>query len=188
MAKVIGIIGSPRRGGNTEIIMQEALKVCQSEGLETELVHLAELNITPCQECLFCKKAKECKLNDDFPPLFEKLVKAQGIILAAPVFFGSAPAQMKAFIDRAGYLGIARDRPFERKVGGALVVARRAGQNFTLAQLLYFFLYHGMVVPGSTYWNVAFGRDPGEVWRDEEGLRTVRNFARNLSWLIKMLY
>jgi multimeric flavodoxin WrbA len=95
---------------------------------------------------------------------------------------------MKAFIDRSGYLGIAQGRPFERKVGGAMVVGRRAGHNFTLAELLFFFLYHGMIVPGSTYWNVAFGRDAGEVLSDEEGLRTVREFAKNVCWLIKKLH
>jgi len=115
------------------------------------------------------------------------MLGSDGILLGSPVFFSSATPEMKALIDRAGYLGIAQDRPFERKVGGAIVVGRRAGHNFTFAQLLFFFLYHGMIVPGSTYWNVGFGRDVGEVLTDEEGIRAVREFAVNVSWLIKQL-
>jgi len=123
-----------------------------------------------------------------FPPIYEKMFKADGILLGSPVFFSSATPDIKALIDRAGYLGIAQDRPFERKVGGAIVVGRRAGHNFTFAELLFFFLYHGMIVPGSTYWNIAFGRDFGEVLNDEEGIKTIREFAKNLSWLIKKLH
>lgn len=187
---VLGIVGSPRKGGNTEIIMSEALKVCKEESLETELVTLAEKNIKPCRECLFCKKEKRCQYQneDDFDLIYQKMIMANAIIIASPVFFGSATPQIKALIDRAGYLGIAQGRPFERKVGGALVVGRRAGHNFTFAELLFFFLYHGMIVPGSTYWNVSYGRDVGEVYNDSEGLDAVRNFAYNVSWLLKKLY
>ncbi|MEM4188218.1 MAG: flavodoxin family protein, partial [Candidatus Hadarchaeum sp.] len=101
--------------------------------------------------------------------------------------FSSATPQVKALIDRAGYLSIARGRVFENKVGGPLVVARRAGQNFTLAELLFFFLHQGMIVPGSSYWNVAFGREPGEVLKDEEGLETARNFGKKMVWIIKKI-
>ncbi len=185
---VLGIVGSPRKGGNTEILMKQALTVCQEEGLKTEFVHLADLEIDPCNECMVCKKEKICSIEDDFPPLYEKMLKADGILLSSPVFFSSSTPEIKALIDRAGYLGIAQDRPFKRKVGGAIVAGRRAGHNFTFAELLFFFLYHGMIVPGSTYWNVGFGRDVGEVLNDEEGIRTIREFAKNVSCLIKKLH
>jgi len=185
---VLGVVGSPRKGGNTEILMREALKVCQEEGLETEVAHLADSRIEPCNECMVCKKEKICPIDDDFSPLYKKMLKAEGILLGSPVFFSSATPNIKALIDRAGYLGIAQGRPFERKVGGAIVAGRRAGHNFTFAELLFFFLYHGMIVPGSTYWNVGFGRDVGEVLNDEEGMRTIREFAKNVSWLIKKLH
>jgi len=184
---VLGIVGSPRRGGNSEILMREALRVCNDEGLDTDFVHLADVRIDPCNECMVCKREKICPIEDDFPPLYEQMLGSDGILLASPVFFSSATPEMKALIDRAGYLGIAQDRPFERKVGGAIVVGRRAGHNFTFAQLLFFFLYHGMIVPGSTYWNVGFGRDVGEVLNDEEGIKAVREFAKNVSWLIRKL-
>lgn len=132
---VLGIVGSPRKGGNTEILMKQALTVCQEEGLKTEFVHLADLEIDPCNECMVCKKEKTCPIEDDFSPLYEKMLKADGILLGSPVFFSSSTPEMKALIDRAGYLGIAQDRPFKRKVGGAIVAGRRAGHNFTFAEL-----------------------------------------------------
>jgi multimeric flavodoxin WrbA len=185
---VLGIVGSPRKGGNTEILMKQALNVCQEEGLKTEFIHLADLQIDPRNECMVCKKEKICPIKDDFSPLYEKMLKVDGILLGSPVFFSSSTPEMKALIDRAGSLGIAQDRPFKRKVGGAMVAGRRAGHNFTFAELLFFFLYHGMIVPGSTYWNVGFGRDVGEVLNDEEGIGTIREFAKNVSWLIKKLH
>jgi multimeric flavodoxin WrbA len=116
---VLGIVGSPRKGGNTEILMKEALKVCQEEGLKTEFLHLADLRIDPCNECMVCKKERTCPIEDDFSPVYEKMLKADGILLGSPVFFSSATPSIKALIDRAGYLGIAQGRPFEKKVGGA---------------------------------------------------------------------
>jgi len=187
MIRVLGIVGSPRVGGNTEGLVAEALKAAAEDGAETELVRLADKEIKPCDACLSCRKTLECRVKDDFGPIFDKMVIADGLILASPVYFGSATPQIKALIDRAGYLSIAKGRVFENKVGGALVVARRAGHNFTFAQLLFFFLHQGMIVPGSTYWNVAFGRQKGEVTEDEEGLETARNFAKKMVWLLKKI-
>jgi len=188
MIYIIGIVGSPRVEGNTEKLVVEALKAAsEEEGVQTELIRLAGKEIKPCDACLSCRKTGECHINDDFQEIFEKMVKADGIILASPVYFGSATPQMMALIDRAGFVSGARGRVFENKVGGPLVVARRAGQNFTFAQLLFFFLHQGMIVPGSTYWNIAFGREKGEVLGDQEGLRTVRNFAKKIVWLIKKI-
>ena len=88
-------------------------------------------------------------------------------------------------MDRAGYVGRANGNVFSRKLGGPVVVARRAGQNFTLAQLLFWFMIMDMVVPGSSYWNIGIGRDPGEVKEDTEALDTITHFAENLAWLAK---
>jgi len=185
--KVLGVVGSPRVGGNTEILVKEALEAAAGEGAETELVRLAGREIRPCDACLSCRETKKCRIEDDFGEVFEKMVGADGLILASPVYFGSATPQIKALIDRAGYLSGAQGRVFEDKVGGPLVVARRAGQNFTLAQMMFFFLHQGMIIPGSTYWNIAFGRAKGEVAEDSEGLRTARNFGRKVAWLIRQL-
>ncbi len=187
MIHIVGIVGSPRVGGNTERLVAEALKATEEDGAETELLRLANKEIKPCDACLSCKQTGECRIEDDFKPIFEKMVGADGIILSSPVYFGSATPQIKSLIDRAGYLSVARKRVFENKVGGPMVVARRAGHNFTLAQLLFFFLHQGMIVPGSTYWNIAFGWEKDEVSKDEEGLLTAKNFGRKMVWLIKKI-
>lgn len=187
MIRILGIVGSPRPNGNTERLVAEALSVVEKKGAKTELLRLAGKDIRPCDACLSCRKTGECHIKDDFEPIFDSMVEADGIILGSPVYFGSATPQIKALIDRAGYLSGAKGRVFENKVGGPLVVARRAGQNFTYAQLLFFFLHQGMIVPGSTYWNIAFGREKGDVDKDEEGMRTTRNFAEKMIWLIKKI-
>jgi multimeric flavodoxin WrbA len=184
---VLGIVGSPRIDGNTERLLKETLRAAEEGGASTELVRLAGKSITPCDGCLTCKETKECRIQDDIGPIFEKMMEADGIVLASPVYFGSATPEIMALVHRVGYLSGAKGRVFEDKVGGPLVVARRAGQNFTLAQLLFFFLHQGMIVPGSTYWNIAFGREKGEVEKDEEGLRTARNFGKKIVWLIKKI-
>lgn len=187
MIRILGVVGSPRVGGNTERLVAESLKAAEEDGAETELVRLADRDIKPCDACLSCRETGECRIRDDFKPVFEKMVEADGIILATPVYFGSATPQIKALIDRAGYLSVAKGRVFENKAGGAIVVARRAGQNFTFAQLLFFFLHQGMIVPGSTYWNIAFGGGKGKVSEDEEGRQTTTNFAKKMVWLIKRI-
>ncbi|MDQ1279681.1 MAG: hypothetical protein QG670_943 [Thermoproteota archaeon] len=185
--KIVGIVGSGRKGGNTEILVKAALDEIQKEGVDTELIILAGKDIKPCDACKSCWKTGECHIEDDLPPILKKMLDADGIILASPVYFGSATPQIKALIDRSGYSTRAKGRPFENKVGGPIVVARRAGQNFTFAQLMFFFMITGMIVPGSTYWNIAFGREKGEVSEDKEGIQTVRNFGKKLAWLVKKI-
>jgi len=186
--KVIAIIGSPRKNGNTEQLASHALKAIAEEGIETEIVTLAGKEIKPCTACMACKEKEECSIEDDLPPIYQKMKEADGIILASPVYFGSCTALLKALIERVGYLALHNGSPFKGKVGGPLVVARRAGQNFTVAQLDFWFHIAGMVMPGSTYWNMAFGRQKGEVIQDEEGLRTAWNFGKNIAWLLKKIH
>lgn len=184
--KIIGIVGSPRIGGNTEILTNTALEEIRKEGLDTELINLAGKNIKPCDACGSCRITGKCHIEDDFEAIHEKMVEADGFILSTPVWFGAATPQMSGLISRC-YAYRGEKRIFEDKVGGPIVVARRAGHNFTYAQLMFFFMISGMIVPGSTYWNVAFGRLKGEVTGDEEGVRTVRNFGRKLAWLAKKI-
>ena len=184
--KAVAIVGSPRKNGNTEILAQYALQAIAEEGLDTELIRLAGLDIQPCNACMVCRNEERCPIKDDLFPIYTRLKEVDAIILASPVYFGSATAQLKAFMDRAGYISGPR-RAFAGKVGGPLVVARRAGQNFTFAQIMYWYHILGFYMPGSTYWNIAFGREKGEVNGDEEGLRTVRNFGKNVALLVKKL-
>lgn len=186
----IAISGSARGGGNTEILLKKCLSILESEGIPGELVCLAEKRIEACTACGECFKNQDnaCVLGqDDFDEVFAKMVAADIIILGSPVYFGSAPADLVALMDRAGYVARANGNLFSRKLGGPVVVARRAGQNFTYAQLMYWFMIADMVVPGSTYWNVGFGHAPGEVNDDTEALETVTRFAENLAWLAKKI-
>jgi len=185
--KTIGIVGSPRKNGNTELLTAHALKAIAEEGLDTELIRLAGLEIKPCNACMACKKEEQCPIEDDLFPIYVKMKEADSIILASPVYFGSATALIKAFMERAGYISFWNGDPFRGKVGGALVVARRAGKNFTFAQLTYWFQILGFFIPGSTYWNVAIGREKGEVLQDKEGLQTAWNFGKNIAFLAKKL-
>ena len=185
--KVIGIVGSPRPKGNTEYLVKEALAALQKEGIETELVLLGEKSVAPCEGCNACSELLNCKIEDDFQEIFAKMEAADGIIVGSPVYFGSASPQTMALLDRAGYVALKRDRSLNRKVGAAIAVARRAGANFTFAQLNYFFYINGMIVPGSTYWNVAYGLAHEEVKSDEEGIRTIRNLAANMAWLLEKI-
>jgi len=185
--KAIGIVGSPRKGGNTEILTKHTLKAIAEEGLDTELIRLSGLDIRPCDACKACADGEQCPIDDDLFPIYKKMKKAKAIILASPVYFGSATALLKALIERTGYISANNGRVFEGKVGGPLVVARRAGQNFTLAQLLFWFHIQGFFMPGSTYWNIAFGRGKGDVKNDEEGLATAWRFGKNIAFLVKKL-
>jgi multimeric flavodoxin WrbA len=182
--KVVGIVGSTRVGGNTETLTRIALEEVEKDGLETELVSLAGKKIEPCDGCRACTETGECHIKDDFESIFAKMKEADGIILATPVYYGAATPQMVSFISR---FYAKRGKQLRNKVGGPIVVARRAGHNFTFAQLMFFFMIQEMIVPGSSYWNVAFGRSKGDVLKDEEGINTIKTFAQKMAWLLKKI-
>ncbi|MDY0167087.1 MAG: flavodoxin family protein [Thermoguttaceae bacterium] len=188
--KVLGVSGSPRRGGNTEFLVQTALNVCVQEGAETEFLSLAGRPIKPCLACGGCTEADapECVQEDpNFDGLIEKFIAADGILVGSPVYFGSATPEIVALLDRVGYVARCSGNFLRHKVGAAITVGRRAGHNFTFAQLNYYFLVNEMFVPGSTYWNVAIGRQKGDVTADQEGIETVQNLARNMIFLLRKL-
>jgi len=188
--KAIAICGSPRIEGNTEILLLKVLEVFEAEGVPGELVRLGERKIDPCTACGTCARLrdKQCvNKGDDFHGVFEKMLDADIIVLGSPVYFGSATPQMMSLLDRAGYISRFNGHLFSRKLGGPVAVARRAGQNFTYAQLMYWFTINDMIVAGSTYWNVAFGTKKGQVSEDTEGIETVARFAENLAWLAKKI-
>jgi len=182
--KVVGIVGSARPGGNTEILTNIALEEIQKEGIETELISLAGKKIEACDGCRGCSQTGKCHFSDDFATIYAKMAEADGIILASPVYYGAASPQIVSLISR---FYSTRGKPLRNKVGGPIVVARRAGQNFTFAQLMFFFMIQEMIVPGSSYWNIAFGRSEGDVLTDEEGINTVKTFGKKMAWLLKKL-
>lgn len=185
--KVIAICGSPRREGNTEQFLRLALEVISGHGIETEFIPLAGKTIKPCTACMACLKENRCATRDDFDPVYRAMLEADGIIVGSPVYYSSATPELMALLDRAGYVAGKHGCLLSRKVGGPIAVARRAGQNFTVAQLMMWYMINGLIVPGSTYWNIGIGRDKGEVMQDEEGVRTIRNFAENVAWLLEKI-
>jgi multimeric flavodoxin WrbA len=188
--KTLALCGSPRAGGNTEQLLELACSTLRECSIEAELVPLAGKTVKPCVACARCKATKDrtCAIkDDDFHPILEKLIGADAFVIGSPVYFGCATSQTTSFLHRAGYISRNNDFFLRGKVGAPVVVGRRAGHNFTYAQLLFFFIINDMIVPGSSYWNVAFGREPGEVSGDREGLETIENFARNVADLLKKL-
>ncbi len=189
--KAVAICGSPRKNGNTEILLNKCLDVIKESGIDTELIRLSENNVKPCKACGVCKKTadKTCSIkDDDFHKVFNKMLDAEIIITGSPVYFGSATPEIMALLDRAGYVARGNGNLFSRKIGGPITVARRAGNNFTFAQLSFWYSISDMIMPGSSYWNIARGGASGEVENDEEGITTIENFGKNLVWLAGKLF
>ena len=188
--KVIAFNGSARKDGNTAILVRQTLGVLEAEGIETEMVQLAGQVIRGCTACGQCYKNKNgrCVIdNDVVNECIEKMVQADGIILASPTYFSDVTAEMKALIDRAGFVVRANGDLLQRKVGAAVVAVRRAGAMHVFDSINHFFLIGQMIVPGSSYWNIGIGRAIGEVEQDEEGLQTMQNLGKNMAWLLKKI-
>lgn len=186
--KAVAICGSPRKNGNTAYLLERCLGILKANGIAGQLIQLADYDVNPCIACYKCRETKDrtCAIkNDDFNVLFPTLYSADIIILGSPVYFGSATPNIMALLDRAGFVSRGNDNVFSRKIGGAIAVARRAGQNFTFAQLVQWFMINDMIVPGSTYWNIAHAANIGDVQQDKEALATIDRFAENLAWLAK---
>lgn len=189
--KVVAFNGSARKDGNTAMLINHVFAELQAAGIETEMVQLAGRKIRGCAACMRCfeKKNKRCVIEDDFlNPCIEKMLQADGIILASPTYFADMTTELKALIDRAGMVGKANADMFKRKVGAAVVSVRRGGATHAFDSINHFFFIEQMIVPGSSYWNFAFGLMPGDVETDEEGLRTMKNLGQNMAWLLKTLH
>jgi multimeric flavodoxin WrbA len=188
--KVVALNGSARKGGNTAILLRYVLKELESEGIETELIELSGKKIHGCVACRECSRNKDGRCgqkNDDGNALIEKMVQADGILLGSPTYVADISPEIKALIDRACLVSKANGGIFRRKVGAAVVAVRRAGAIHALDTLNHFFLISEMIVPGSTYWNIGYGREIGEVEKDEEGIQTMKVLGQNMAWLLKKI-
>lgn len=188
--KVVAFNGSARKDGNTAILIRRVFVELEAEGIETELVQLAGKTIKGCIACGKCYKNKDkrCAVDNDVAnECIEKMVEADGIILGSPTYFADVTTEMKALIDRAGFVARANSDMLRRKPGAAVVAARRAGSIHVFDTINHFFLISQMIVPGSFYWNLGIGRKPGEVEQDSEGLETMELLGRNMAWLLKKI-
>ena len=188
--KVVALNGSARKGGNTAILLGYVLKELEKEGIETELVELSGAKIHGCLSCRECSinKDRRCAQKGDMGnALIEKMEQADGILLGSPTYVADVSPEMKALMDRACLVSKANGSLFRRKVGAAVVAVRRAGAIHAFDALNHFFLIGEMIVPGSSYWNIGIGLEPGDVERDEEGIRTMKTLGQNMAWLLKKL-
>lgn len=188
--KVIGFNGSARKNGNTATLINYVLDELQKQGIETELFQLAGKKIQGCKACLKCfeNKDQRCSVEHDIlNECIEKMFKADGIILGSPTYFSDVSTEMKALIDRAGFVSKANGDMLRRKVGVAVVAVRRAGSIHVFDTLNHFFFISQMIVPGSNYWNMGFGLEKGDVEKDKEGILTMKVLGQNMAWLLKKL-
>lgn len=188
--KVIGISGSPRTGGNTERMILKVFSILGEEGIETELIQIGGKPLRGCLACMKCYENKDGKCaiaNDSLNECVSKMIQADAIILGSPTYFADVTSEMKALIDRAGMIGKANGDLFHRKVGAAVVTARRGGAIHAFDSMNHFFLISQMIVVGSSYWNIGVGRAPGEVEDDGEGMMTMEILGHNLVWLLRKI-
>ncbi|SET60928.1 Multimeric flavodoxin WrbA [Natronincola peptidivorans] len=188
--KVVAFNGSPRKDGNTEILIKHAFKKLEEEGIQCELVNLAGQTIRGCTACMQCRKNldKRCVIETDIVnDCIEKMLEADGIIIGSPTYFATLTAEAKALIDRAGYVAKGNNNLLKRKVGAAVVSVRRAGALNVFQAINNFYLINEMIIPGSIYWNMGIGKDIGDVESDEEGFLTMEKLGENMAWLLKKI-
>lgn len=187
--KVVAFNGSPRKDGNTYILLDTVLKELESEGIETEIVHVGDRNIHGCIACGKCRDAlnNKCVFTDDIVnECVQKIIEADGIILGSPVYFADLTAQMKAFIDRVGYI-CRPNKLLKRKLGASVVAVRRNGAISAFNSMNNLFTITEMITVGSTYWNQGIGKLKGDVKNDKEGIQTMKTLGQNYAWLLKKL-
>ncbi|MBQ7703814.1 MAG: flavodoxin family protein [Selenomonadaceae bacterium] len=184
--KVLLINGSPHSNGNTAAALNEMIKIFEAEGVETNLVQVGNKAVRGCVACRKCFETGKCIFNDivnEVAPLFEE---ADGLVIGAPVYYSSAAGTAISFMDR---LFFSTSTKFDKtmKVGACVVISRRGGSTATFDELNKYFTMTQMPVASSQYWNMAYGREPGEVLQDAEGMQTMRTLARNMTFLMKSI-
>lgn len=189
--KVAAFNGSARKDGNTAILIRHVLAELEAQGISTELVQLGGKHIQGCIACLKCFKNRDrhCSVKKDMlNECIDMMLEADGIIMGSPTYFANVSTNIKSLIDRAGLVAKANDEMFARKTGAAVVAVRRAGAIHVFNSINHFYFINQMVVPGSTYWNIGLGLSPGDVEKDDEGIKTMSTLGRNMAWLMKRLY
>lgn len=187
--KAVAINGSPRKGGNTEYLLNLVLDSLSKEGVDTKLIQVGGQNIHGCRACWACKKMMngKCVFNDDiFNTIIDEVLSADVIILGTPSYYSDMTPELKAFIDRLGLVGSAAGA-LKHKIGAGIVAQRRGGGVAIQSTLHHMFLMNEMIICGSTYWNIGFGREKAEVANDEEAVSNMKNLAENIAWTLKKI-
>lgn len=184
--KAVAINGSPRKGGNTETLLREVLRPLEAAGWETSYIQVGGAKIKGCMACFKCfeRRDRQCAVkNDVFNDCMAEMLAADAIILGSPTYFTDVSAELKALIDRSGLVAIANGTAFAGKIGAAVVAVRRGGGTHVYDTINHMYLMSGMIVPGSSYWNLGFGLNPGEAAGDAEGMRNMNHLGQTIDWL-----
>lgn len=188
--KVVAFNGSPRKDGNTAILLRKVLGPIARAGIDTELVQVGGLALHGCTACYHCMESKDrqCVIkNDIVNECIRKMIEADAIVLGSPSYFSGMTSELKALIDRAGLVAVANDRMFSRKIGAAVATHRRGGAVNVVDSINHMFLMSRMIVPGSTYWNFGVGMEAGDVENDEESVQNMHDLGETIAWLLKSL-
>lgn len=188
--KVLGINGSPRKGGNTGSILTMVFEPLMEAGIETEIVVIGGKNIRSCTGCRTCFKNKNgrCIIESDMVnEVVAMFGSIDGIVLASPTYFTDVTPDMKAFIDRAGMVANANGAPLKYKAGASITAVRRGGAIHCLDTMNHWLHYMQTFMVGSTYWDMVYGREIGEVQQDAEGVATMRNLGLNMAHLLGLM-
>ena len=185
--KVLAINSSARKDGNTAFLINTVFEELKKEGIETEMIQLAGKVIEPCKACWACGGRKNCVHKKDlFQEIYEKMIQADGILLGSPVYTANISANMQAFLERASVVADMnrKENLLRHKVGAAVTAGRRGGALNALDAMNHFFVLQDMFIAGSSYWPMAYGRMPGEVKEDQEGIETMKNLGQNMAYLL----
>ena len=182
MSKVLLLNGSPHRNGCTATALEEMMRVFEAEGIESELIQVGASAVRGCISCNKCSEAGKCVFDDLVNEVAPKFEEADGLAVGSPVYYASPNGNILSFMDRLFY-----STPFSKqmKVGAAVVSCRRGGSTASFDALNKYFTISSMPVASSTYWNQVHGFTAEDVKKDLEGLQTIRNLARNMSFMIK---
>ncbi|NTW57282.1 MAG: flavodoxin family protein [Chlorobiaceae bacterium] len=189
--KVLLVNGSPRSEGNTRKLLEQVRRSIENDGIETELLQVGGTAIRGCLGCYRCVELKNCQCstkNDNFNAIFQKMLEADGIVLGSPTYFADITPELKALIDRAGFVSRVNGNLFRHKAGAAVISLRRGGGIHAFDSVNHLFQICGMFTVGSTYWNLGFGGKEGsEVENDREGMENMRDLGQSMAFLLRKL-
>ncbi|NLV42221.1 MAG: flavodoxin family protein [Candidatus Hydrogenedentes bacterium] len=186
--KVVAFNGSPRKGGNTELLLRKVLEPIAAAGIETELIQVGGKEVRGCQACYACFQNKDCRCandRDEMNAWIAKILEADAVVIGSPTYFAGPSAEVTALLDRVGLVACANNAMLSRKIGAAVVAVRRGGAGGVQDAINHMFLMTRMIVPGSTYWNMGFGLEKGEAANDAEGLNNMKDLGETIAWLVK---
>lgn len=184
---VLIVSGSPRKNGNTELLLSILEEELRKNNIRTEFIRLSGKKINHCIHCDKCAGINKCIQDDDFNDIYHKVVKNEGLVVGSPVYVGAPTSLLMALLQRLTYVSYNNHHPLSKKIGGPIAIGGEAGQLAAINSLTDFYLVNEMLIPGSTYWNIGIGVHKGDIEKDEKGKSYIIRFAQNLAWTMKSM-